>query len=98
MGLARVRSHTPGSILAPGPETPVGRGCNIYAGVRYNRWVIDNFYNEPGHTPLNKGLLPTLSIQTPENPRDKTASAPAEIPWAVGSSVFLVFSFIAVTL
>ena len=59
---------------------------------------MDNFYDEPGLTPLNKGLLPTLSIQTPETPRYKTVSAPAEIPWAVGVRVFLVFSFIAVTL
>jgi membrane-bound lytic murein transglycosylase MltF len=30
---------------------------NIHAGVKYNRWVIDNFYNEPGLTRLNRGLF-----------------------------------------
>ena len=30
---------------------------NIHAGIKYNRWVIDNFYNEPGITLLNKGLF-----------------------------------------
>jgi membrane-bound lytic murein transglycosylase MltF len=30
---------------------------NIHAGVKYNRWVIDNFYKEPGLTPLNRGLF-----------------------------------------
>jgi membrane-bound lytic murein transglycosylase MltF len=30
---------------------------NIHAGIKYNRWMVDNFYNEPGITPLNKGLF-----------------------------------------
>ena len=30
---------------------------NIHAGVKYNRWVIDNFYNEPGSPRLDKGLF-----------------------------------------
>ncbi len=30
---------------------------NIHAGIKYNRWVMDNFYNEPGITPLNKELF-----------------------------------------
>ncbi|HOC41533.1 MAG TPA: lytic transglycosylase F [Thermoanaerobaculales bacterium] len=30
---------------------------NIHAGIKYNRWMIDNFYNEPGVTPLNRGLF-----------------------------------------
>jgi membrane-bound lytic murein transglycosylase MltF len=30
---------------------------NIHAAVKYNRWMMDNFYNEPGITPLNKELL-----------------------------------------
>jgi membrane-bound lytic murein transglycosylase MltF len=30
---------------------------NIHAGIKYNRWVVDNFYNDPGITPLNKGLF-----------------------------------------
>jgi membrane-bound lytic murein transglycosylase MltF len=30
---------------------------NIHAGIKYNRWVIDNYYNEPGITPLNRGLF-----------------------------------------
>jgi membrane-bound lytic murein transglycosylase MltF len=30
---------------------------NIHAGIKYNRWMIDNFYNEPGITPLNRGLF-----------------------------------------
>jgi membrane-bound lytic murein transglycosylase MltF len=30
---------------------------NIKAGIKYNRWMIDTYYNEPGLTPLNRGLL-----------------------------------------
>lgn len=30
---------------------------NIHAGIKYNRWVVDNFYSDPGMTPLNKGLF-----------------------------------------
>jgi membrane-bound lytic murein transglycosylase MltF len=30
---------------------------NIHAGVKYNRWVMDNFYNEPGLSRLDKGLF-----------------------------------------
>jgi membrane-bound lytic murein transglycosylase MltF len=30
---------------------------NIHAGIKYNRWVVDNFYNDPGITPLNRQLL-----------------------------------------
>ena len=30
---------------------------NIQAGIKYNRWVIDNFYNEPGITPRNRTLF-----------------------------------------
>jgi membrane-bound lytic murein transglycosylase MltF len=30
---------------------------NIHAGIKYNRWVIDNFYNEPGLSRLDKGLF-----------------------------------------
>jgi membrane-bound lytic murein transglycosylase MltF len=30
---------------------------NIHAGIKYNRWVMDNFYGDPGITPLNKGLF-----------------------------------------
>ncbi len=30
---------------------------NIHAGIKYNRWVMDNFYNEPGLTRLNRGLF-----------------------------------------
>jgi membrane-bound lytic murein transglycosylase MltF len=30
---------------------------NIHAGVKYNRWVMDNFFNEPGITPLNRALF-----------------------------------------
>jgi len=30
---------------------------NIHAGVKYNRWVIDNFYKDPAITKLNKGLF-----------------------------------------
>ena len=30
---------------------------NIHAGIKYNRWVVDNFYNDPGITPLDKGLF-----------------------------------------
>jgi membrane-bound lytic murein transglycosylase MltF len=30
---------------------------NIHAGIKYNRWVADNFYKDPGITPLNKQLF-----------------------------------------
>jgi membrane-bound lytic murein transglycosylase MltF len=30
---------------------------NIHAGLKYNRWMMDNFYNEPGISRLDKGLL-----------------------------------------
>jgi len=30
---------------------------NIHAGIKYNRWVVDNFYNDPGITKLNRGLF-----------------------------------------
>ena len=30
---------------------------NIHAGIKYNRWVVDNFYNDPAITPLDKQLF-----------------------------------------
>jgi membrane-bound lytic murein transglycosylase MltF len=30
---------------------------NIHAGIKYNRWMMDNFYKEPGVTPLNRALF-----------------------------------------
>ncbi len=30
---------------------------NIHAGIKYNRWLIDNFYNDPAITPGNRTLL-----------------------------------------
>jgi membrane-bound lytic murein transglycosylase MltF len=30
---------------------------NIHAGIKYNRWVVDHFFNDPALTPLNKQLL-----------------------------------------
>ncbi len=30
---------------------------NIHAGVKYTRWVIDNFYNDPAISPLNRELF-----------------------------------------
>jgi membrane-bound lytic murein transglycosylase MltF len=30
---------------------------NIHAGVKYNRWVIDNYYKDPAITPLNRTLF-----------------------------------------
>ena len=30
---------------------------NIHAGIKYNRWVVDNFFNEPGVRPLDRQLL-----------------------------------------
>jgi len=30
---------------------------NIHAGIKYNRWVVDNFYNEPGIRPVDASLL-----------------------------------------
>ena len=30
---------------------------NIHAGIKYNRWVVDNFYDDPAITPLDKALF-----------------------------------------
>jgi len=30
---------------------------NIHAGIKYNRWVADTFFKDPGITPLNQQLL-----------------------------------------
>jgi membrane-bound lytic murein transglycosylase MltF len=30
---------------------------NIHAGIKYNRWVIDNFYQDPAVSKLDKGLF-----------------------------------------
>ena len=30
---------------------------NIHAGIKYNRWVADNFYQDPDITPLNRQLF-----------------------------------------
>jgi membrane-bound lytic murein transglycosylase MltF len=30
---------------------------NIHAGIKYNRWMMDNFFNEPGITRLNRALF-----------------------------------------
>jgi len=30
---------------------------NIHAGIKYNRWVIDNFFQDPAISKLDKGLL-----------------------------------------
>jgi membrane-bound lytic murein transglycosylase MltF len=30
---------------------------NIHAGIKYNRWVVDNFYNEEAVNPLNRQLF-----------------------------------------
>jgi membrane-bound lytic murein transglycosylase MltF len=30
---------------------------NIHAGIKYNRWVVDNFYDDPAITPLNRQLF-----------------------------------------
>jgi membrane-bound lytic murein transglycosylase MltF len=30
---------------------------NIHAGIKYNRWVVDNFFNDPGLDRLNRELL-----------------------------------------
>jgi membrane-bound lytic murein transglycosylase MltF len=30
---------------------------NIHAGIKYNRWMIDNFYNDPGINPRNRMLF-----------------------------------------
>jgi membrane-bound lytic murein transglycosylase MltF len=30
---------------------------NIHAGIKYNRWVVDNFFNEPGVTPANRAFF-----------------------------------------
>lgn len=30
---------------------------NIHAGIKYNRWVVDNFYNDPGIKPVDRQLF-----------------------------------------
>lgn len=30
---------------------------NIHAGIKYNRWVVDHFFNEPGITPRDRALF-----------------------------------------
>ncbi len=30
---------------------------NIHAGIKYNRWMMDNFYNEPGIHPRDRALF-----------------------------------------
>jgi membrane-bound lytic murein transglycosylase MltF len=30
---------------------------NIHAGIKYNRWMVDNFYNEPAVKPLDRTLF-----------------------------------------
>jgi membrane-bound lytic murein transglycosylase MltF len=30
---------------------------NIHAGIKYNRWVVDNFYNDPAIKPLDRQLF-----------------------------------------
>jgi membrane-bound lytic murein transglycosylase MltF len=30
---------------------------NIHAGIKYNRWMIDNFFKEPAVSPLDRGLF-----------------------------------------
>lgn len=30
---------------------------NIHAGIKYNRWIMDNFYRDPAITPLNRQLF-----------------------------------------
>ena len=30
---------------------------NIHAGIKYNRWVVDNFYNDPAINPANRQLF-----------------------------------------
>jgi membrane-bound lytic murein transglycosylase MltF len=30
---------------------------NIHAGIKYNRWVVDNYYSDPEITPLNRELF-----------------------------------------
>jgi membrane-bound lytic murein transglycosylase MltF len=34
---------------------------NIHAGVKYNRWMMDNYYKEPGLTRLDRGLFAAAS-------------------------------------
>jgi membrane-bound lytic murein transglycosylase MltF len=30
---------------------------NIHAGIKYDRWVVDNYFKDPGITPLDRHLL-----------------------------------------
>jgi membrane-bound lytic murein transglycosylase MltF len=40
---------------------------NIHAGIKYNRWVVDHFFNEPGLNPLNRQLLAFASYNAGPN-------------------------------
>jgi membrane-bound lytic murein transglycosylase MltF len=30
---------------------------NIHAGIKYNRWVVDNFYNDEAMSPINRQIF-----------------------------------------
>jgi len=40
---------------------------NIHAGIKYNRWVIDNFYQDPGMSRLDKALFAFASYNAGPN-------------------------------
>jgi membrane-bound lytic murein transglycosylase MltF len=40
---------------------------NIHAGIKYNRWVIDNFFQDPGITPVNRMLFAFASYNAGPN-------------------------------
>jgi membrane-bound lytic murein transglycosylase MltF len=40
---------------------------NIHAGIKYNRWIADNYFNDPGIDPLNKALFVFASYNAGPN-------------------------------
>jgi membrane-bound lytic murein transglycosylase MltF len=40
---------------------------NIHAGIKYNRWVIDNYFQDPGITPVNRMLFAFASYNAGPN-------------------------------
>ena len=42
---------------------------NIHAGIKYNRWVVDNFYQDPGHHAPEPAALRLRLLQRGARPR-----------------------------
>jgi membrane-bound lytic murein transglycosylase MltF len=56
IGVMQVMPETARDKAVNIPEIEVLEN-NIHAGIKYNRWVVDNFYNDAGIRPLDRGLF-----------------------------------------